>query len=184
MKDYLISMYIDNELDLDNKIEFVRTVCTEKRIAQQALELLEQEKMFHTPVADPVPATEIRPLRRRISWLWRPAGILAPALAAAALLFFFLMPAEQVPRQKDYRFVVYQPEVSQVEISGSFNDWQRQPMKPAGTSGYWEVTLPLAGGEHSYTFIIDDDRRIPDPTLPTREQDDFGGQNSILNLEA
>jgi hypothetical protein len=182
MKTYLISMYIDDELDLDEKIEFVRTVHQEEPFTEEALDLLEQEKMLHAAAVEAVPAVKLRRPWRARSRMWLPAGMVASAVALAALLFF-LMPADPTPRLNTYRFVLYQPEVSQVAISGSFNDWQQQPMQPAGNSGYWEVTMPLAGGEYRYTFIINGDRRIPDPTLPARETDDFGGQNSILNLE-
>jgi len=40
MKDYLISSYIDNELDLDEKIDFVETVHSHARYKDEAVNLL------------------------------------------------------------------------------------------------------------------------------------------------
>ena len=48
MKDYLISMFIDNELNLDEKIDFVETVHNEQSLKNEAIALLKQEKMVRT----------------------------------------------------------------------------------------------------------------------------------------
>jgi 1,4-alpha-glucan branching enzyme len=82
------------------------------------------------------------------------------------------------------RFVVYEPAANQVELTGSFTGWQRTPLQRIGTSGYWELTLPVPSGEHRFSYILDGDRQMADPTVPRRENDDFGGENSILNVEA
>ena len=44
MNDYLISLYIDDELDLDDKIDFVEIVHENKSFKEDALNLLRQEK--------------------------------------------------------------------------------------------------------------------------------------------
>ena len=84
-----------------------------------------------------------------------------------------------------HRFVLFQPDVNRVEITGSFLGWEAVPMQRSGTSGYWEVVLEVPAGEHRLCYILEGGRRIPDPTIPIREKDDFGGENSILavNLE-
>ena len=84
-----------------------------------------------------------------------------------------------------HRFVLFQPDVSRVEITGSFLGWEAVPMRRSGASGYWEVVLEVPAGEHRLCYILEGDRRIPDPTIPIREKDDFGGENSILavNME-
>jgi hypothetical protein len=56
-------------------------------------------------------------------------------------------------------------------------------MKRVGTSGYWEVTLDLPEGEHRFSYILEGNRRLADPTILTREHDDFGGENSILEVK-
>lgn len=46
MKDYLISMFIDNELDLDEKIIFVETVHDEQAFKDEAIDLLSRKNCF------------------------------------------------------------------------------------------------------------------------------------------
>ena len=46
MNDYLISLFIDNEMDLDEKIEFVETVHSNHAFTPEAVDLLEQEKLL------------------------------------------------------------------------------------------------------------------------------------------
>jgi 1,4-alpha-glucan branching enzyme len=84
---------------------------------------------------------------------------------------------------RPYRFVIYQPEAQHVELAGSFSDWQRIPLKPTGQSGYWETTLDLPEGDHRFSYIIEGNRRLTDPTIAVRETDDFGGENSILRVK-
>jgi len=65
-------------------------------------------------------------------------------------------------------------------LQESFTRWKRIPLKPTGSSGYWEVSLTIPEGEHRFTYILLGQQRISDPRVPTREKDDFGGENSIL----
>jgi hypothetical protein len=187
MKDYLISSYIDDELDLDEKIEFVETVHAEAPFKNEAVDLLHQEKLIRGKVTDRVPSVTLQPTRRfTLAWL-RPAGMFAAGLAAALLVMFLVTPQQEQAQvmRTTHRFVLFQPDVSRVEITGSFLGWEAVPMQRSGASGYWEVVLEVPAGEHRLCYILEGDRRIPDPTIPIREKDDFGGENSILavNLE-
>ncbi len=56
-------------------------------------------------------------------------------------------------------------------------------MNKIGTSGYWEITLNLIEGEHRFTYILEGREPFADPTILTRESDDFGGENSIFYME-
>ena len=180
MKDYLISCYIDDELDLDDKIEFVETVHANVSLKDEAVDLLHQEKQIRNKVADRIPAVTFREKRRFFIPLWRPARIFAAGLAAGLFFMFFVIPQEEQTMLTTHRFVLYQPDVKQVEITGSFLGWDVVPMKKSGTSGYWEAVLELPAGEHRLCYILEGHLRIPDPTIPIREKDDFGGENSIL----
>ena len=53
-------------------------------------------------------------------------------------------------------------------------------MDRIASSGYWEIKLDLKPGEHRYVFIFDGQHRLADPTVMAREQDDFGGENTVL----
>ena len=180
MKNYLISSYIDDELDLDEKIEFVETVHAKAAFKDETVDLLHQEKLIGGEVVDRVPEISFREKRRLSIPFWRPAGMFAAGLAAALLVMFFVTPRQEVPAPMKYRFILYQPDVKQVEITGSFLDWAAVPMKRSGSSGYWVAILDVPAGEHRLCYIIEGRKRIPDPTIPIREKDDFGGENSIL----
>jgi hypothetical protein len=83
------------------------------------------------------------------------------------------------------RFVLYAPKVSSVALAGSFNEWDptRTPLVPAGETGVWTVTLPLAPGQHTYAFVIDGQRWLPDPAAPAVD-DGFGHHNSVMTVTA
>ena len=100
-----------------------------------------------------------------------------------ALLLLVFDDPEPRNRLFNNRFVLYEPNVSQMELVGSFTGWQRTPMKSVGNSGYWEVNLELPIGEHRFAYILDGIKQMADPTLSIREKDDFGGENSILRME-
>lgn len=182
MNDQLISMYIDDELDLDDKIIFVETVHADRQFKDEAVDLLRQEKRICADVADRLPALRIE--KRRSAWLERlvrPLAAAAAGLAAAAVLWMAFWPAPE-PSLRPWRFVIYQPDAQGVELAGSFSSWRRIPLKHAGNSGYWEITLDLPKGDHRFSYIIEGSRRMADPTIAVREADDFGGENSILTV--
>lgn len=181
MKDYLISMFIDDELNLDDKLSFVETVHSDHIFKEETIGLLNQEKLIQSEVVDRIPSIQVREQRKPLFSLWRPAGIFAAGLAAALILLFFTWPAQQ-QLSEPHRFVIFQPEAKQVQLTGSFIDWRRLPLRKAGTSGYWEVTLDLPAGEHRFSYILEGDKRLADPTILAREKDDFGGENSILEV--
>ena len=180
MKDYLISSYIDDELKLDEKIEFVEIVHAKAAFKDEAVDLLQQEKRVRGKVVDRLPAVVFAEKQGAFSRIWRPAGMFAAGLAAVLLVVFFLTARPEPPVLTMHRFVLYQPGVNQVEITGSFLGWTAVPMQRSGTSGYWEAVLEVPAGEHRLCYIIEGRKRIPDPTIPIREKDDFGGENSIL----
>ena len=179
MNGYIISMFIDDELDLDDKVEFVEKVHADKPFKDEAIDLLRQEKLIRSEVVDRVPPVELNVRERLPRSLLRPVGMVASALAAATVFLFLFMPS-RVSTTSPYRFVIYRPDTRKVEITGSFNNWTRIPMTRTGTRGYWEITLDLPKGEHRFAYIVESRERIPDPTIPIQEEDDFGGKNSVL----
>jgi len=185
MNDNLISMYIDNELSLDDKIVFVETVHEDENFKDDTVNLLQQEKLIRSEVVDRIPALDIK--ERRDAWhlkLFRPfVAATAAGLAAAAIMLFTFYPRQEHPL-RPYRFVIYQPDARHVELAGSFSEWKRIPLKLAGQSGYWETTLQLPEGEYRFSYIIEGGRRLTDPTIAAREIDDFGGENSILRVNS
>jgi len=181
----LQSMYIDDELDLNGKILFVEKVHGDRRFKDQTVELLWQEKQLRTPPPGRVPEIVFPPQRRNGRGSRRRLLVLAGGLAAAALAFLAVWTHVPVPTEGHkitHRFVVYLPDAGQASIAGSFNGWRAIPLQKAGPEGYWEISLDLAPGEYRYSFILDDGRRVADPTVWARERDDFGSENSIVEV--
>ena len=183
--DYLISMFIDDEMDVDEKITFIEAVEKDKFFTNETLELLRQEKLICSKIVDRIPAVEVKPQhdwKRFLQPFLQPMGMAASVLAAA-VIFLAIFMTRPTPGPAAYRFVIYRPDVSQVEITGTFTDWKRIPMRKVGASGYWETSLDIAEGEHRFTYILEGRQAIADPTIPAREFDDLGGENSIFHVE-
>lgn len=180
--DSRISLFIDNELSIDEKIEFVSKVHEDTDFRNDSLELLSQEKLLRSEIVERIPSVHFKERKKRALSFFRPFALMASSAAATALIFFSLIS----PKEMDYsprRFVLYNPEANQVEISGSFTNWEALPLRKVSSSGYWEIILPLSRGEHRFTYILEGHQRVTDPTVLTKEQDDFGGENSILFME-
>lgn len=186
MKDHLISIFIDDELTLDEKIEFVRAVCDRPGFKDAALTLIEQERWLRSDVVSAGSVPQVEPggftVRFRLRGILRPAfaAVVAAVLLATAVFHFDGEPDVQTV---SHRFVVYRPDAERVAVAGSFSRWEPLPLRRAGDSGYWELTLALPAGEHRFSYLLDGGRVFADPTLPTREKDDFGGENSVLRVK-
>lgn len=185
--DYLGSMYIDNELDLGEKVQFIEKIRSEEEFFQETVDLLLQEQLLRTQpekVLIPAGAHCRNDVQHWFGRFFRPLAYGGAGFALAAILLLFISRPTVVPDQPPAvnRFVIYEPAASRVELTGTFNGWQRVPMQQIGTSGYWELNLPLPSGEHRFAYILDGSRRMADPTQPAREKDDFGGENSILKV--
>lgn len=190
--EYLISMYIDNELSIDDKISFVKHVHKDQDFTDDALSLLKQEKTLRGLLVEDAPEIDLPFLESaRFSFMKeKPLQFMfaASVLILAALYFSFVqLPNTSIPPLSagyQHRFVIYHSDIKQIEIVGSFTNWQRMPLQPAGASGYWEITLEVPPGEHAFSYILDDNNIIADPTISAQEKDDFGTINSILIVEA
>ena len=180
----MISMFIDDEMDFEDKLNLISRIRQDESFATEAADLLQQEKLIRAKVADYSPSFELKPAfrwRQFFATFCRPMPLTTATMAVImlALLLFSFSPD---PIRYHNRFIIYRPDVNKVEITGSFTNWQRLPMKKLGDSGYWEIQLDLPEGEHRYTYILDGHVTFADPTVLTHERDDFGGQNSILNI--
>lgn len=181
--DEIISLFIDDEMTVDQKIVFVKQVYADDDFTGLTLDLLRQESLLRADSCVSAPAVILpEPRRRSPLFQFHWAAPFAAGLAAALLLVFLWLPGGG-EKQISHRFVIYEPEAQSVAVAGSFTDWRAAPMKPAGQSGYWEIILDIPPGEHRFSYILDGSEQMPDPTIPIREPDDFGGVNSILNVE-
>lgn len=191
MDDYLISLFIDDEMDLDEKIAFVETVHASREFSREAVALLEQEKMLHQVPAR-MPASLFAGLDKKpaLSWSqvfhawWQPAAGFVTAMILVGLGFLLMPGQPNLAPQAEQRFVLYLPQASQARIVGTFTDWNPVPLQKVGASGYWSLTLKVPQGEHRYSYLVEEDNRMVDPTVAARERDDFGGENSVIVVGA
>lgn len=184
MEEYQISAFIDDQLNLDEKIQLVEAVHADKAFLDEVLAYLYQEQKLRVPAVERSPALEVKNSRHMWSWGWfKQLGFYGCGLATALVVIFLFYTSTQAPSiPVAYRFILYQPEIQTVALVGSFSNWQALDMKPSGTSGYWEIMVELPPGEHRYSFLLDGHRRMTDPTSRMQEEDDFGSANSILTL--
>ncbi len=145
-----------------------------------------------------VGARRLRGVRRLVHWLIRPRPILlrpvlvASGLAAAMALGWWLgqrggglspaiAPVAEAPTVL-VRFELRAPEAERVALAGSFTEWDPEgvALSKNPQTGVWSVTVPLSLGEHEYSFVIDGQRWIPDPTAHAQVDDGFGQTNSVI----
>jgi hypothetical protein len=179
----MISLFIDNELSIEEKCLFLEKIRDDTPFFLESIQMLRQEMLIRSDVVDSMPQADIpSPFNWMLTIrnLFRPT-VLIPAAVACIILFLTILPTNKIKPHLN-RFVIYRPDVNQVEIVGSFTDWRRIPLQKISDSGYWEGTFELSVGEHRYTYILDGDTSFADPTVPTVEQDDFNGVNSIIRV--
>jgi hypothetical protein len=142
------------------------------------------EKIIRADVVDHIPSFKIKIKKKRFSFGLRSLGVLVSAAAAATIIVFFILSRPAQDPTTSHRFVIYRPDVTRAELTGTFTEWRRIPMNRIGSSGYWDITVNLPAGEHRFTYILDGKIRFTDPTVQARELDDFGGRNSIISVES
>jgi hypothetical protein len=153
-----------------------------RRQGEQALRLLESvdRSERHISVEQRV-MDAVRRVERRARfrpWLW------GPALAAAAVLAFLMLPRRAADAGDPMvRFVFYAPNAHAVALAGSFNDWSTDAALLArADAGVWTITLQVPPGQHQYAFVVDG-RWVADPAAPAVD-DGFGRRNSVLAVGA
>ncbi|MBX7196562.1 MAG: DUF1592 domain-containing protein [Sandaracinaceae bacterium] len=74
--------------------------------------------------------------------------------------------------------------VTSVHVAGTFNGWSpsawpmtRQP------DGSYLLEREIANGTYPYKFVLDGTEWVIDPANPTRVDDGYGGQNSVLTVD-
>jgi hypothetical protein len=96
------------------------------------------------------------------------------------------LPDSLVPRV--VKFVLIAPDAQRVAVVGDFNGWDARvnPMTTRTPDGRWTVFVPLRPGLHVYSFVVDGDHFLPDPSAPLAPDDGFGASrtNSIVVVGA
>jgi len=88
-------------------------------------------------------------------------------------------------RSVEFRYTPVISGVTDIFLAGTFNDWNdsKTRMTDADNDGTYTVTLLLAQGSYQYKFVVDGNWH-QDPNNPDGVEDGFGGQNSILKVDA
>ena len=195
MMEHFISMYIDDEMTLEEKILFINHIHENKAFTDETAAMLEQEKKLSAALIQsapeaPLPFLTPKPAPKRslhsLGLALAAVVLVVLSFLAGVNLYSLSEPVHRytslTPAAVQHRFVIFQQGSAQVEITGSFTRWQKVPLTQTGSEGYWEITLDVPAGEHRYSFIINGNKLLPDPTVATREPDDFGSINSILYI--
>lgn len=186
---HLTSLFIDDELSLHEKMDFVEAIHEDQAFYTETKDLISLEIVLAEDVTDHTPSAVIPAMALNSDWKQKFLSFIKPLSYAFAGTFavlaalYFSQSHQSVPETRTNRFVIYRPDVSKVEITGSFTLWEKVPLHEAGNSGYWEVTLEIPKGVHRFTYILDGHTTFADPTVPSSEMDDFGGTDSILTTE-
>lgn len=71
------------------------------------------------------------------------------------------------------------PGAQAVLLAGDFTGWQQAPLSmKKDKKGVWKKTLSLPPGRYEYRLLVDGEWR-DDPSCPTRQPNQFGGQNCV-----
>ncbi|MBN1794476.1 MAG: PilZ domain-containing protein [Candidatus Omnitrophica bacterium] len=94
-----------------------------------------------------------------------------------------VMDVEEDYGAKIVKFRLFMPHANQVFLAGNFNNWNTMshPLKRAG-DGWWQVHLLLLSGVYRYKFFADG-RWITDPDCTSREPNEFGGEDCIIEVD-
>ena len=118
--------------------------------------------------------------RTRPQASWRSAWVWRPLVASLVLGFVYWAGMRQGAGQSEVRFRLEAPRATQVSLSGSFNQWQAQPMHREGDE--WVLDLKLKPGKHRYVFVLNGKRSLPDPDGGDAELSEAGEAQSVLYL--
>jgi hypothetical protein len=79
------------------------------------------------------------------------------------------------------RFRVKAARAASVQVVGSWVDWDGAPLAETKEGGLWESWLALPPGQHRYRFVVDG-KPIRPPAAPRYQEDDFGGEDGVVEV--
>lgn len=145
---------------------------------------------------------------RVFAWLTEPRRVVMPPLATLAAaaglvgigIFSGLLigrdgraPIEQrpavaaIPQLPDslsprvVKFVLVAPQAAKVSLVGDFNGWDTEATPAVRQSdGSWATFVQLRPGRHVYSFVLDGQVFMNDPSAPVAPDDGYGQKNSVV----
>lgn len=120
---------------------------------------------------------EVRAAKPRRPLAWIAGGVLAAGVA----LFLFFHPRGDSERPTT--FLLLAPHATKVALVGDFNDWDPSatPLQSVGDSA-WFVVVSLKPGRYRYSFVVDGQRWMADPTAAPAVDHDFGPESSVVTV--
>ena len=81
--------------------------------------------------------------------------------------------------KKKMTFSYRAPDAQSVVLAGDFTGWQEAPLAmKKDKRGVWKAAVSLPPGRYEYRLLVDGQWR-DDPDCPTRQPNQFGGQNCV-----
>ena len=110
------------------------------------------------------------------------------AVEKAAGESHFLEPGNYCPPRifgNSIVFTYHDDAANNVSLSGDFNHWRSDEISlQKNDDGLWQASIPCQpSGKYFYKFLVDGWRWTEDPSHGFKEEDGFGGFNSILIIE-
>jgi len=125
------------------------------------------------------------PSRHSPALTWMLAAAASVVLLVGIGLFAYRLGAGRAGTEVLVHFQLAAPGAQSVALVGSFTGWEatKLPMSDPNHDGIWEVSVRLKKTSvHTYNFLIDGTRWVPDPAAEGQVDDGFGGQSSIVAL--
>ena len=87
--------------------------------------------------------------------------------------------AKETTAKQKVTFSYVAPEAQSVLLAGDFTGWQEAPVSlKKDKNGAWKKTVSLPPGRYEYRLLVDGQWR-DDPECPSRQPNQFGGQNCV-----
>jgi hypothetical protein len=79
-------------------------------------------------------------------------------------------------------FALPAPDAESVALVGDFNGWDAgtTPLRRAALGSIWTVEVALPPGIHTYAFVVDGRKWIPDPGAPLAPVSEYDTPNSVV----
>ncbi len=187
--DKRIHLFIDNELDPEQKQAFEKDLLENKQMREDyekmtgMIELAgKQYPRTSAPegINDRIMAA-LEQEEQRSVMLHRFFRIAAALLIVVLTGSGIYMAEHRTSGLVSIQLSVALPDARTVQVLGSFNKWGGEPdrLKKAG-NGLFTLTLKLKPGIYQYVYKVDDSRIVPDPHARLYTEDGFGQRNAVL----
>jgi hypothetical protein len=153
MKDEIISLFIDDEMDLEDKIIFVETVHSDSVFTEETLDLLKQEKLLatHLSISRPMPRIS------SFKYLWpliNPFKTLMLVLATAMVIILITCPKTGF-QEVWCQFAISKPDLEKADNSIIFTPGKPFSVKFSDRNGYWKDSIEPCLGGNEYIHFLD-----------------------------